>query len=477
VDTDEGETSTTVAPNSNLVRRASTRSFDAAEPIMEDHSLSPLKKDTKMDVVVAPGAGWGDFPTFAEADGGQKSGFSGGFADFSGGGNLGASVSNFGFTPSAEDVQRGSSSLPPVSEKEDTRTDAFSAAFSPDGDTAFGGAAAFDSTEGFDQTSFFAAAPAKAASPKQKVKVWDSAPLTDVPKTELPKLSLVEKTTVRCSFEGAPSTNPMNGNIIFCSSKYGVFSIHEIDPHKDNVQVSSVAILSTELQRKLASKYNASAHSVDSVIALTAGLHRAHGQTRVRVAAILDLSVLETGQVMRIVAVWQWGYGAPHPVLLQHVMTPPSGGDFTYDAASIQLADGLLFIAGTSPKGPCVFVSKPAVRETWSANFLSGKGRVSAMAVTPDVRRGFPYLAVALSDRSLSVWTYGSALATGASKGNEASPRYLFPLCRLEGQSVLAEVAAAPLDENESGGKGKSSTRFPVDNTGMSVFSNAIALL
>jgi hypothetical protein len=158
---------------------------------------------------------------------------------------------------------------------------------------------------------------------------------------------------------------------------------------------------------------------------------------------------------MRIVAVWQWGYGAPHPVLLQHVMIPPSGGEFTYDAASLQVADGLLFIAGTSKKGPCVFASKPAVRETWSANFISGKGRVSAMAVTPDVKRAFPYLAVALTDRSLSVWTYRSALASGASKGNEASPSWLFPMCRLEGQSVLADVPATPLNENESGGKGR----------------------
>lgn len=465
VDTDEG--SATGPPTRNMLKRASTRSMDA-EPIMEDHSLSPLKKDSahKMEVVASE-SGWGDFAD--QADGGTT-GFSGGFANFSGGGNLGASVSNFGFTPPAADKQ-----APPAADKKGmASSDPFSAAFSSDGDAAFseqpafdantfGGPGGFDSAGGFDQSSFFA--PAPAAAPKQKV--WDSTPLMNVPKTELPKLSLIETMTVRCVFEGAPSTNPMNGNIIFCSSKGGVFCIHEIDPHKNNVQVSSVAVLSTELQRKLASKYNASAHSVDSVIALTAGLHRAHGQTRVRVAAILDLRVLESDQAMRIVAVWQWGYGAPHPVLLQHVMIPPSGGDFSYDAASLQVADGLLFIAGTSKKGPCVFVSKPAVRETWSANSLTGKGRVSAMVVTPDVKRAFPYLAVALTDRSLSVWTYGSALASGASKGNEASPKWLLPLCRLEGESVLADVPAAPLNEIESEGKGKSSTRFPVDDARM----------
>jgi hypothetical protein len=451
--------------NRNMLRRSSTRSMDA-EPIMEDHSLSPLKDESnkKMEVVASESA-WGEFPAFADANEGDTaaSGFSGGFTNFSGGGNLGASVSNFGFTPSPAD----SFSPPAANKKGAASTDPFSAAFSPDADAVFseqpafeantfGGSGDFDLAGGFDQSSSFAAPPAPA--PKQKV--WDSTPLTNVPKRELRKLSLIETTTVRCVFQGAPSTNPMNGNIIFCSSRGGVFSIHEIDPHKNNVQVSSVAILSTELQRKLASKYNASAHSVDSVIALTAGLHRAHGQTRVRVAAILDLRVLESDQVMRIVAVWQWGYGAPHPVLLQHVMIPPSGGDFSYDAASLQVADGLLFIAGTSKKGPCVFASKPAVRETWSANFLTGKGRVSAMAVTPDIKRAFPYLAVALTDQSLSVWTYGSALASGSSKGNEASPRWLFPMCRLESQSILAEVPATPLNDDESGGKGKRSTRF-----------------
>jgi hypothetical protein len=486
INTDEGSAAGT--STRNMMRRSSTRSMDT-EPIMEDHSLSPLKEESKSKMeVVASESAWGEFPTFADANEGDggTTGFSGGFANFSGGGNLGASVSNFGFTPPDADRQTGSLPPPAADKKDMASTDAFSAAFSGDADAvfsdqaafeanAFGGPGGFDSAGGFDQSSFFAAAPA--AAPKPKQKVWDSTPLTDVPKTEVPKLSLIETMTVRCMFEGAPSSNPMNGNIIFCSSRGGIFSIHEIDPHKNNVQVSSVTVLSTELQRKLASKYNASAHSVDSVIALTAGLHRAHGQTRVRVAAILDLRVLESDQVMRIVAVWQWGYGAPHPVLLQHVMIPPSGGEFTYDAASLQVADGLLFIAGTSKKGPCVFASKPAVRETWSANFLSGKGRVSAMAVTPDVKRAFPYIAVALTDHSLSVWTYGSALSSGASKGNEASPRWLFPLCRLEGQSVLADVPATLLNENESGGKGKSSTRFAVDNAGMLVFSNAVAVL
>jgi hypothetical protein len=498
VDTDEdGPTGST--PNKSkrhLVRKSSSGSFKTEpimedhslspqkmaqkKPIMEDHSLSPIKKPIMEDHSLSPApvpaksprkkkegvvekpsdSGWGED---------QEAGFADGFANF--GGNMEASVSDFGtsgFPPPAAD-KKDIGFPPPAADKKDTSvasTDAFSAAFSADATfdaafseqpafetSTFGGSAAFDSSMGgFDAFS----SPPLVAAPVEKV--WDSTPLTDIPTIKPSKLSLIQTTTVRCQFQGAPTTNPMNGNTIFCSWKGGALNIHEIDPHKNNVQVSSVAVLSTELQRKLASKYNASAQNVDSVVALTAGLHRAHGQTRVRVAAMLDLRVLESDQAMRIVAVWQWGYGSPHPVLVQHVMTPPSGGDFSYDAASLQVADGLLFIAGTSPKGPCIFMSKPAVRETWSATFLPGKGKISAMAVTPDTKRAFPYLAIALSDRSLSVWTYGAALSSGVSK--EASPRWLFPLCRLEGQSVLANVPAMPLSENAPGGKGKNSSRF-----------------
>jgi hypothetical protein len=118
--------------------------------------------------------------------------------------------------------------------------------------------------------------------------------------------------------------------------------------------------------------------------------------------------------------------------------------------------DGILFIAGTSPKGPCVFMCKPSVREAWSANFVgTGSTKVTHMSVTLSPVRDSPYLAVGLSDKSISVWTYNSALVGGQAKANEPLKRWLFPLCRLDAAAALnqAEPTSATFnmeDDSES---------------------------
>ena len=132
---------------------------------------------------------------------------------------------------------------------------------------------------------------------------------------------------------------------------------------------------------------------------------------------------------------------------LQYALSPPSGGDFTYDENTFVMADNLIFLAGTSPKGPCIFVSKPAVRESWTANSLPGSGKVSAMEATPHADRTQPYLAIGLTDRSVSIWTYREAVEGAAPKGKESGPkRWLFPLCRLESTKTLSGIDATSLN-------------------------------
>ena len=104
-----------------------------------------------------------------------------------------------------------------------------------------------------------------------------------------------------------------------------------------------------------------------------------------------------------------------------------------------------------------MFVSKPAVRESWTANSLPGSGNISAMEVTPHFDRDQPYLAVALTDRSVSIWTYREAVEGVSSKGKESGPkRWLFPLCRLESTKTLSGIDATSLNPSgTSTGQGK----------------------
>ena len=313
---------------------------------------------------------------------------------------------------------------------------------------AFGGFAAFDGgnafgtsgPDSFDQVNF-------SSPPKKEAIVYETSPLSGVPTRSQPVPAVYQKTVLKGPFHGSLSTNALNGNLIVCSETGDGIVFREIDPMRHYLQIAAAPIISVELQRKVAAKFNLTTHSVESVLRVTSGLHYEQGQTRLRVAAILDLRVLEAPQPLRLVAVWFWGQGGTHPVSIQYALSPPSGGHFTYDENTLAMADNLIFLAGTSPKGPCIFVSKPAVRESWTANSLPGTGKVSAMEVTPHVDRNQPYLAIALTDRSVSIWTYREAVEGTTSKGKESGPkRWLFPLCRLESTKTLSGIDATSLN-------------------------------
>jgi hypothetical protein len=272
----------------------------------------------------------------------------------------------------------------------------------------------------------------------------------------------------------------------------------------------STPIFSTELQRKIAQKYKTvTATAVDTVLTLAVGVHHAHGYTRTRVACLMDVIVendssssttpssVNKRDVLRLIAIWQWGYGTTTQwIPLQTILSPPSGSDFSYNPASLLICDSCVFVSGASPKGPCVFLSKPTVKETWSANFVGKESaRIAHMAVTtcgvytseipgggapsttstskknlqpmagssalPSQAPRLPYLAIALTDGSLSVWTYEAATKvsskTTAANASDAIRRLLYPLCRLEGTKVLRSVPVpSDWDSNTSSNTGKS---------------------
>jgi hypothetical protein len=315
--------------------------------------------------------------------------------------------------------------------------------------------------------------------------IYDSTPLTNVPKMEQPTLVLPHKVVMQQNFYTAPIQNPANGNILFISSPSSSSSIpcyhgndtimiHEVDPNRNYIPVTSWPVVSLELRRLVANKYNATIKSIHKIWSLTMGLikdhHRSPNNRRPlgeQLVAIIDFRIVQAATTMRLVVMWQrtTASSSSSTFDLCHVTTPPSGGDFVCDLSTIQVSDGLLFIGGASPKGSCVFVSKPTYREAWTANFVTGSGSVLAMSVSLTK----PYLVVALADKSITVWTYQSAIQKRVSDDENdshkaVSKRWLFPLCRLQYDDALSVVSAMypGLDQVDDKGDDKNGTLFQV---------------
>lgn len=301
----------------------------------------------------------------------------------------------------------------------------------------------FEAFDSFDKSLSF---------PKQSAiqeTVWETSPLSQVPKIKKGEYNISRKKLFSQDFVCAPVSNPLNGNVICCVETNGVFYIQENDTNKNNLQVSCKPILTEELRHKISIKFNSTIHSVSQVVTLQCGLHFAEGRTRLRVGLIVEFKIMETSQSLKLLLLWRWGYGLPL-IGLQYALSLPTGNDYSFDTDNLTFADNIIFLAGASQKGSVVFICKPVVSDSWSANNVATDAKICKLSLTDCTKRGdFPYLTIALSDNSLSVWTYKAALSTTAFK-DKATKRILFPLCRLDYLSIESAIKSTETDEGEN---------------------------
>eukprot|EP00986_Skeletonema_menzelii_P008117 scaffold3342_cov150-Skeletonema_menzelii.AAC.1 len=233
-----------------------------------------------------------------------------------------------------------------------------------------------------------------------------------------------------------PKSNPLSGNLIVCKANgRGDFLIQEVDVSRNKpVTVLSAKLLTNELKMRLARSSAVSKDikivGVTSVLSLSAGVHRVQGRARVRVAALAEVLVVGnsrngTMNKMRLVAVWKWGYnpGGVSLASLQSVLTTQTidGTSNEYDPATLQVADGLLFLGGRNlSSGPVVFIAKPAVRDSWTSVPITNSTAetVSALATTNDA---IPYVAVGFNDGRVSIWSYDLAVRTNRISAEQAT--------------------------------------------------------
>mmetsp|Transcript_23534 Transcript_23534/g.34219 ORF Transcript_23534/g.34219 Transcript_23534/m.34219 type:complete len:595 (+) Transcript_23534:276-2060(+) len=240
-----------------------------------------------------------------------------------------------------------------------------------------------------------------------------------------------------------PILNPLTGNLITISPS---LSLQEVNLSTSQTHISIP--LFSSLSKKIASQYNASLLSIQKVVKIAAGVHQQQvsqkSTKRVRVAIILDLRILNQTSPLKVVAVYQWGYASVNHAenalaALQSVISLP---EEAYDASTLNVADGILFLGGISGNKPSVYLAKPHVRDAWGVALVSSNfTKVSALAVSTHSSREY-YVAVGLADGSISVWSYEAAVAVNKL---EKEMKLLEPVCRLDGGAL--EVLEETLED------------------------------
>ena len=261
-------------------------------------------------------------------------------------------------------------------------------------------------------------------------------------------------------------TNPLTNNLVICRQRDdNQWFIDEINPHTSAV-VASTQISIPSIRQKITASTTWSSGAIicgiDDVLKLAVGVHRQNNRVRVRVALILNLILFgddDSNNILSVVAVWQWGYTASGSrILLQNVMlTPPKD---CFEPKSLCLADGLVFLAGTSiitstmaennlVTTPTVYVARPHSRDDWTINkvntptldTISEATKVVHMSVAPYTHRNFKLLVVALDDGSLNIWTFEKAVVTNPSKRfSNIETQELQLFCQLEGSSCFDQA-------------------------------------
>lgn len=274
----------------------------------------------------------------------------------------------------------------------------------------------FKAFEAFDQAPMFS----QPAEPE-----WDKSPLVDIPPVQTHSESPRIRTThhLKRPLLTEPVRDTETGNLLLAVERPDDASttwMECIDPATYTLR-SSFPMLTPDIRQRVAEKYKSTVTKIHKIWCMTTGSNQ--------VAVLLDAKTLGSSSSLRLIV----GYHIPTG-RVDYVLTPPSGGDFVYNIATLAIAKKLVFLAGASPKGACVFLCRPTVRESWSANFLSGPGvQVTSLAASAIHQ---PWLAIGLTDQTVTLWMYITS---------SNAKRWLLPLCRLNSTEPIQEAKVIPI--------------------------------
>lgn len=244
-------------------------------------------------------------------------------------------------------------------------------------------------------------------------KSWNMTPLTNAPRQNNKMISIRQNEVVSKRFLVSPVTHPLTGTILSCIQEQQEIRVIEIDANRNFAEVRSIPLLSIDFRSIIDEKYQSTVKCINHVLNLVAGVYAINGTSGILVAATLDVAVMESLDLLRVIAVWRWGLCFSDDCSLAAIVLPPNGDDLYCDLSTLQAADCLLFMAGSTTNGACIFICKALEQDTWATNQLPGRGNVCQMIVTFTTKRENPYLIVARADLTLSVWNYQSAFKSG----------------------------------------------------------------
>jgi hypothetical protein len=249
-------------------------------------------------------------------------------------------------------------------------------------------------------------------------KEWAKTPLTIIPQANNKMISISQNEVLSKRFLVSPVVHPFKETILSCVQEQKEIYVIEIDANCNFAEVRSIPLLSIDMRSIVNEKYQSTAKCINYVWNLVTGVYAINGISRVMVSCTLDVAVLESLNAIRLIAIWDWDL--LDECSLASIILPPTGDSLYCDPSTLQAADGLLFMAGSSPDGACIFICKAFEQDVWVTINLPGKGNVCQMTVTFTAKRENPYLIISRADLTLSVWNYQSLLVDCQSNGGNS---------------------------------------------------------
>lgn len=251
--------------------------------------------------------------------------------------------------------------------------------------------------------------------------------------------------------------NPLTNNVILCRKQGKRWVINEFHTSTGPIAICTTEISCPEIQRKLDGVRVCGVKEIEGV---TAGLHYNNGQARVSIGVLLSLYAFGVSEPLKMIAVWNWGYGEGRLNSLNTVFPSPLP-KFACDRSTLSIADRCVFMAGVVDSKAAIFISKLHENQEWIpsvVNMDSASATDPGKIICMEVHTEGKVIAISTEMGGISIYSYSELIS---SRTEAYDKQQIKLLCILQGVSAFDRAPTSifsttvHLDLHETSAKGK----------------------